>query len=268
LIHQPVVVAGTLGQFYAAAEAEAAVVQGLVKLGASAIPDIDAALDSIEKRGRDSEFLNGSDALLSAYARIKGPAAFPRLRQMRDDPILADGPALDNAASLSLGLTSYVRMNALRRMINVEFLRGMRRAADGSGNRGFNLREALDILISAWEKGDRALLEESLGPNARAALDSLLKDSTWDAMRAQLWHTTLSAKTAVGYRFGTGALKDQKPPGGALSPGNAGVDTLFKDGSGKDCGTLRIQFVGPDLAIDNSDIGDLLRLISICAATQ
>ncbi len=46
------------------------------------------------------------------------------------------------------------------------------------------------------------------------------------------------------------------------------LDTFFKDGSGKDCGQRRIQFRSPDFAIDNSDIAELLRVISHCAANK
>ena len=65
-------------------------------------------------------------------------------------------------------------------------------------------------------------------------------------------------KVAVGYRF----LGDDN------YPMNPELDTLFKDGSGQDCGTRRILFRSPAFKIDNSDIGDLLRQISRCAANQ
>ncbi len=118
----------------------------------------------------------------------------------------------------------------------------------------FTPQQALDFMIVAWEKGDRALLKETLGPNARAALDSLLiKDGTWDALRTRLWNITLTDQVAVGYRLGG--------PDGVF-------DTAFKDGAGKDCGRRHISFLSPDLAIDDPDIEDLLSLISRCAANE
>jgi hypothetical protein len=257
LSHQPEVVAVPSDNYYPAAEQ--AFVESLVKLGPPAIPDIDAALDSLEKRGFGSEFIRGSDGLLIAYARIKGPAGFPRLRQMRGNPVLRDNLALDSAASLSLGLTSYVRMAGWRPLMSVDNFRAMRRSTR------FGHRDALDLMIFAWEIGDRALLEESLGPNARTALDKLLKDRTWEALRAQLWRVKPSDMIAVGYRFNApGPWSD---PAAEYS-GGPELDTLFKNGLGKDCGRHRIRFQSPDFGVDNSDIGDLLRLISRCAADQ
>ena len=81
----------------------------LARLGASALPSLEGALDSIEKKGERSEFSSGAPWLLYAYAKIEGPAAFSRLRRMIARPRLNFFQAgLDNAIALSLGLTSYV----------------------------------------------------------------------------------------------------------------------------------------------------------------
>lgn len=255
MAQRPPVVAGSCGEFHYAAEQRESDLDSLVRLGASAIPVVDAALDSIGEKGEGSGFLNIGDSLLIADARLKGAAAFPMLREMRGDPRFAENIALDNAAAISLGLTSYVRVvSYYRQWITADTLRGLRRDHDGACSSPFTPQQALDFMILSWEKGDRALLKETLGPNARAALDALLiKDGTWDALRTRLWNITLTDKVAVGYRLGG--------PDGAF-------DTAFKDGAGKDCGRCHISFLNPDLAIDNPDIEDLLSLISRCAANQ
>lgn len=86
-----------------------AAAQSLVKLGAAALPDIDAAFDSIRKSGNSSKFAPNSEWLLYTYAEIEGPAAFQRFRKMRGDPKFGFLDAsLDTAAALSLDITSYV----------------------------------------------------------------------------------------------------------------------------------------------------------------
>jgi hypothetical protein len=62
----------------------------------------------------------------------------------------------------------------------------------------------------------------------------------------------------VGYRF-----NDSGTETGPLE-----IDTAFKDGAGNDCGRRHIRFLGPDLAIDNPNVGDILDLISNCAAKE
>jgi hypothetical protein len=271
--HRPVVVAGSCGDFHGAAVQNSSDLQSMVRFRASAIPAIDAALDSIDKKGRDSEFNNIGSFLLIADARLKGAAAFPELRQMRGNPRFTEDIALDAATALSLGLTSYVRVvSYYRELFTVDMLRDLRRGGDDACSSGFTPQQALDFMILAWEKGDRAMLEESLGPTARAALDSLLKkDTSWDAMRSRLWHIALTNKTAVGYRFndpGYTPLPYQRSAEVTPHPENPELDTFFKDGAGKDCGRLRIRFLSPDLVIDNADIGGLLSLISRCAENE
>lgn len=254
---RPPVIAGTCGEFHYAAEREHSDLESLVRFGAEAIPAIDAALDSIDQKGQGSEFVDAAGLLLLADARLKGAAAFPRLRELRGDPHFTGYIALDTAAAISLGMTSYVRVvNYYREPFIVDMLRNFRRGGkDECGNPiVFTPKQALDFMILAWEKGDHALLQETLGPIARAGLDSvLIKDGTWDALRTRLWRITLTDQVAVGYRLGR--------PEGVF-------DTVFKDGAGKDCGRRHIRFLSPDLAIDNPDIEDLLGLISRCAANE
>ena len=51
------------------------------------------------------------------------------------------------------------------------------------------------------------------------------------------------------------------------------VATYFKNGSGDDCGSYRVNFLktveeNQQYLVDNSDLGGLLRLIATCAANK
>ncbi len=82
--------------------------RSIVECGEAAIPELSKALDSIEQRGSESEFLLNIGWLLDPYATIAGPAAYPRLKRMAGVPALRSWErALDNAMALSLHLTSY-----------------------------------------------------------------------------------------------------------------------------------------------------------------
>jgi hypothetical protein len=148
------------------ATADYSAAKSLARWGTAAIPDIEAALNSIEQHGESSEFALGAEWLLAAYAQIQGSAAYPRLRRMMRDPALGFLRIdLDGAAAISLGLTSYLSSSREpARMFHCL--------------RGPQPRDALDQLILAWQRDDRSWLEGSLGPAARAALDSLLKGRT------------------------------------------------------------------------------------------
>ena len=258
-----VVVAGTCGSF---GMQGAAFASSLVRSGTSAIPKIDAAIASIKEKGLQSPSRLNANWLLYAYATIEGSAAFPKLQQLRGDPNFAFlDIAIDIASALSLGQTSYV--SSWRRPLNDPCIAP-------------TPREALDQLILAWENNDRALLKDSLGPEAAAALDALLRGTGWENIRSRLWHVRKSNKTAVGYRFELPA--PWSDPAVTLEIRNVGftlpfrnaanseVETFFKDGSGRDCGRFRLRLSpapsGGSYLVDNADLGALLEVISRCAA--
>ena len=246
----------------------------LAALGMNATPAVDAALDSIERQGQQSDFAPNAGWLLLAYSRIEGTRAVPRLTRMLHANLLAFlGLELDEAMALALDITSYVDN---RREAGAEFF--CRRAEP---------RDALNQLIAAWLKNDRQGIESSLGPKARAALKSSLRSKTWPIMRAELWNKA-KGDSAVGYRFEVSGrwsepeetlseIAETDPTQDRQGPK---IETIFKSGSGADCGRHTIGFVGittatvvgvapsyPDTyRIDNSDILDLLRQISSCAA--
>jgi hypothetical protein len=245
----------------------------LAEWGASALPDLEDAIDSIERTGQRSRFASGARWLLLAYAEINGPAAFPRFRRLSKQQAFLD-VALDQAAAVSLSITSYL---SPQRVPTRRFLCRRQQPRDG-----------LDQLIVAWQRDDRRLLEASLGPSARGALNSLLQGKTWEELRAALWKG--EPGEGIGYRFDTsgqwsqpeGELKDQKREENPTPErSNTDLDTLFKNGSGVDCGRHRVTFssspvsdesmsqiIGPFSTIylvDSSDLGDLLSLIASCA---
>jgi hypothetical protein len=251
-------------------EEDRAVAASLVKMGISAIPAIEEAIKSIDERGEQSEFAMNAVWLLDAYARIKGPAAQPRLRSLIGNPKLVFLQAgLGDSVALSLGLTSYV--SEFKVPTNI---------VDCS--RPLEPRHALNQLILAWERNDRPWLEASLGPAARTAMESLLKGRSWASMRAQFWDTKTAGGGAVGYRFAIPGrwsepeeTLEEEAENGDLTPSplNPEIETLFSNASGGDCGRLRIRFLqtqaggkrGPlPYLVDNPDLGLLLRLIASC----
>jgi len=250
-----------------------AAAKSLVRLGDSAIPQVERALDSLENTGEGSEYVLGAEWLLDAYAEIGGPAAFVRLRKMASNPNLAFiRLRLDGAIALSLSLTSYVSGSQVPSRI----FRCSRRGEP---------RDALDQLILAWERDDCRWLQGSLGPRASAALDSLLRGRTWADLRADLWHGAPGGDVAVGYRFDASdwwsrpedTLGKEREYVALAHPESPDFETRFRDASGGDCGKHRVKFLktpmgaGPgDLmyVVDNSDLEELLRLISSCAAAD
>jgi hypothetical protein len=272
-----------------------------VDLGIFAAPALEEALDSFEARAKKSEVALKARWLLLAYARIKGQAAYPRLRRLYDNTSLAEyAIGLDSAVALALGLTSYV--SALRGMQ----MQGFHQCSGANStvslsrtpcvapareipyrtircDRGAEPKDTLDRLILAWETDDRVSLEASLGPAARAALDRLVEGKTWAAMRAEFRSNASGRAVAMGYRFALSGRwsepdetleEEGRQPIGRISV-NPEIDTLFKNNSGGDCGKFRLMFrdappnltSGPgrvEYAIDNANLAELLRLISAC----
>jgi hypothetical protein len=239
------------------------VADALVKLGPSAMPDIDAALDSIVARGPQSEFAFNAEWLLNAYARIEGSAAYGRLHRMSNNPRLGflQG-SLDRSTAISLGLTSYVTSSE--------------ELAERGDCRGvIDPNDMLNQLILAWERNDRVWVERSLGTRAKSALASLMQGRTWEQARTELWLGKAEYCTSVGYRFtslGWSSPSHQPVTVNDRSPVNPDINTTFADHSGRECGQFRVTFLKepdqdqrPAYFINNSDVAGLLRLIASCA---
>jgi hypothetical protein len=246
--------------------ADRAAAASLVGLGGAAVPAIESALDSLDRSG----YVANAHLLLYAYAKILGQAAYPRLWRMDSSPELDDlRLAVDDSIALSFGLTSYVS--------------GYRTPMRTFRCRGQQPRDALDQLIVGWERDDRRWVESTLGPAARASLDSLLKSRTWAEMRAELWPRKPTRGLAVGYRFEIPSRwsEPELDVDGARYPdessGRVALDARFTGRSGADCEAYRVAFVrtpsaGPPAylryLVDNSDLRGLLRLIGSCAAGE
>jgi len=240
--------------------ADRAAAASLAGLGDAAVPEIQASLGG---------FPMNSTWLLLAYARIKGRAGYPWLRSIGRDPAAQLRCDPDQAMALALGLTSYVS--------------GARPPGTAIHcGRGEEPRDVLDRLILAWERNDRPQFESSLGPDARLALDALLKGRGWDAVRSEFWQGISSEDVAIGYRFvisGRWAQPeetlDHRDPGDVKQEiGNFDVDTLLTDGAGDKCGTQPIRFLGARsrkgtgvrYLVNDRDLTNLLRSIAVCGS--
>jgi hypothetical protein len=245
----------------------------LATFGDSAIPELERALDSIAAGGERSPFSVNGGWLLLTYARIRGQAAAPRLRKMSDDPKLKSSSLtfdLDSALALSLGLTSFVSES---------------REPTDVVCRAEQPRDVFDRFVLAWERDDPAALEASLGSNAKAALNLLLRQRTWEEIRAKSWRSQARSGIAMGYRFETRGLWSE--PEETLRQGEREqVDftpdalsfdlvTVFRDRFGVDCGRRRVKFqrsssltLPGKFFVDSSDLGNLLSLIAFCAGKE
>jgi len=262
------------GEDVAAARDDRRAANSLVALGAAAIPDIEKALDSMEKRGLQSPFIFNGSWLLIAYAKISGVAAYPRLVRMIGNPGLRqDEYSLDASVAISLGLTSYV--DRFGKYYGVGIACSTKEP-----------RDALDRMILAWENNDGPSLEAGLGPQAKVALRSLLKGRSWAEMRAGLWHGQEGGSVAMGYRFETSGpwaepvenLDDALAMARTVVnleslPRDPLLDTLLRTRAGRDCGRQQVKFLTSQdtfmhrlmYLVDNPDLGNLLRSISACA---
>ena len=233
-----------------------------------ALSEIEKALDSVGQEGEKSRFATDFGWLLFAYARIKGKEAYTRLSVMSADPKLADaGIDFDGSIALSLGITSYVSSN--RGPMNLVFL-----------CRAQEPRDTMDQFILGWEKGDPKLFEGTLGPNSRGFLTSLAANKTWEQLRREYLGPQSGGKIAVGYQFEIPGrwsepeeTLEEKRTDFPYNYQNPHLRTLFKTGSGRDCGQFEVTFLrvrkagGESLnyAVDQPDLEDLLRVISTCA---
>jgi len=244
----------------------------LVRMGDSAVPSMRSALTAFERDAAPGKMYR-SEFLLYAFAKNQGEAAAPRLRSMiRQSKYHPIQYILDNAMALSLGITSYV--DDTRRPSGMFLCRAQ------------EPRDALDDLVIAWQAGDRALLDKSLGPAAKSTLEALPGGGGWAEFRRSLWPGK-AAGGSVGYRFDVpGPLAEPAEsldaeierqrivPGRSSNGAVIDIKTYFSNGSGAACGSLKVTFLGindpsfPGRAryvIDNSNLGDLLRLVGSCA---
>ena len=90
------------------ANGEAADNRALAKALATtaAIPAMEAKLDAIEAAGPRPDSALNANWLFLAYARAKGPSAYPRLRRLYNLPEYAED--LDRAIAIARGLTAYM----------------------------------------------------------------------------------------------------------------------------------------------------------------
>jgi hypothetical protein len=240
-----------------------ALAASLSRLGKSAVPDIETALDSIANRGQASEFAPGAGWLMYAYARIEGRDAYDRLSRMIGKPELKQlQNTLAASVALSLDLTSYVDSYTV---------------STGVLCKPPQPRDTLDRLVLAWETNDRRSLESTLAPAAKAAFQRMPNARALVA-RA----TGAKGSIAIGYRFripGAGSeppetLEERAAPDSATGDSaRLAIDTHFVDAKGRDCGMYVVSFrraayssPADAYPIDNADLPGLIRLMASCAS--
>jgi hypothetical protein len=240
--------------------------RSLAALGPPAVPAIEEALNSAEKEGMQSKFAPGAGWLSLAYAKVRGRAAFPKLRELLGNPRLEPFQnMLGESVALSLGLTSYLASSAI--------------PLDSDMCASLEPRHSLDRLILAWEQNNQPLFERGLGPNARAAMRD---GGGWLTLKAGLWRGRSSDWAAVGYLFEIPGrwsgpeetlVQERGQEGLSLLPMDGEIDTAFEDRYGVGCGRHTVKFLPPVPAdpsphqylIDNSDLRDLLRVVTSCS---
>jgi hypothetical protein len=236
-----------------------------------ALPGIEAELDAIEKSGNEGF---GAYWLELAYARIKGRAAYTRLRRLENDPrfgadreFVEDSSrrSLDRSIALALGLTSFVSApkNAIINYhackydeIGGSFI-SLGDCPAGTHpeplteihcDRRMEPQDGLTRLIRAFERNDEFLFQAGLGPDAKSALTSLLNSTTWNEYRRMLLHGDSSGDLAVGYQFEEAGrwsepeetLEEERPA--APIDENPVLRTQFTNGSGGSCGHFQVKF--------------------------
>jgi hypothetical protein len=240
----------------------------LTNLGNTALPEIEQALMSIERRGQSSQFFPGLGWLLDAYVHIRRQGAFSRMVQIVNSRRLASLRVnIDYQVALSLDLTSYISDS--RQLVSQPC-------------RPLEPKDALNKLILAVENRDLGQIRASLGPDALDKLLSLVLESPSQTLEQELLseHDPVKHARAMGYRFdfegkwskpedllrGADAGRDAVP---GLAP-DPELKTSFVDGHGSGCGTYEVDFQsvlqGPRSAylVNNRDIDGLLRLIVAC----
>ncbi len=253
-------------------ERNRALANSLVALGSAAVPDLNSALDLIERQGQETLLTWNARWLLFAYAKIRGPKAYERLRTMADNPRLRFlSGDLDNSLALAIGLTSYVSAS---------------RVAHHSIGFQVEPRYQLDAMILAWMHGNRTEMEEGLGPNARSSLKSLLAKRSWVDLEHQMWHGAPRSDAAIDYRFeipGDWSQPEETLDQGLQDrrhhvklyefPAEPKLVTQFVDKTGNNCVRREIRFVRSPAepggtimkyVVDDSDMEGLLRTISEC----
>ncbi len=246
----------TCGERAAAADRDSNVARALVSIGASALPDLEHALNRIEKRGPGPGLEGKSAWLLYAYVNIAGRDALPVLKRMLANPLMESLRAtVDSSIALALGLTSYV--DSLR-----PYAMPICGPQEPTG--------AFDNFLVDWMTGDRNALEKDLGPESVEALGHM----------RDLPGNVTSGGFAIGYRFepdewseSHASLREGSEPArqSAEAPVFETAVTL-SNRDGQACGSTQIRFlrvpadglVPAHYLIESSNLADLARLISVC----
>ena len=215
----------------------------LIALGSAAVPDIEAALSSVRNGTAPASSLSGVDWLLIAYASIRGMAAIDPLQSLVGHPNFTHfAGSIDVAISIAMGITSYVDSTVPRALV-----------VCGSQDP----RDALNHMIAAWQRGDRASFESGRGVHNKFSEMTLDGLGTWQELRSRFWHHA-GGIAAMGYRFlsagpwsepQTRVTEERSSGPPAKSPDGPTLVTEFVKADGGRCGQLGLtSMVSPALA--------------------
>ena len=282
----------------AAEKRSIAEVQPLIQKGAAAIPAVEDALGVAEVRWETTAQIQSEDMWLPfLYAKLKGPDAYPRLKALYSNRAFTMNLialSLDESVALAFGFTSWVSVYS-GSQLKADHASSLR---IGRCDHWLEPRYSLDDLLHGWLADDRPVLEASLAPKAKTALDEMLKNQTWSALRAGLWGKA-GRSFGMGYRFeiaGSWSVPETtlaEPAPVTLIPGSPetfNIPTQFYDASGDECGSLSITFTETPLPgarldpapgvdgkylhgasrplVDSSNLADILKLAAACSAAN
>ncbi len=247
----------------------------LIAKGPAALPLLEEAMDQMED-GREYGMSCGIEWLLYAYARMRGPAAYPRLKHaLTNQRSKYLHREIEVAIAVSLGLTSVITS-----LDQAVALYGIGQQRDSFG---FAMPQySLDSLLLGFLTDSRESAAELLGPSAADAFHRWSAGRDWQSLRAEFLRGSSSAPYLIEYKLSL--------PEGMVSPLQpdrldfefdepsqrrlAGTVEFFRGGT--KCGSHRVEFADvsdpqPEnrprswrFLLDNQDLEALLRSAGKC----
>src|SRR5579871_3676784 len=220
------------------------IARSLIALGSAALPDVEVALSS---KGTRYGFLT----LAYAYAKLKGPAAFPRLRALMTE---YRESGLGRSAAAAIGATSFVSSNADSWMRDHqcavgEFSVQMQKEPCQEESQEIPLmvvacgrpilpQSGMDRFILGWEWDDRHIFERALGPHAKETSRSTMTPSgSVDPLANKIPREEM----LIGYKFLTPGPFSEREDEHDWSqrserPDAVDIETAFFNAEGESCG--------------------------------
>ena len=230
-------------------------VRKLAAFGYSAIPSLERVLESVEGEGKKSEYAEIVGPVAFAYAKILGPAAAPRLRDLIKKGEVFPVSAVAGAIGYADGLTGY-QWPTLPPASDI---------CEGSGP-----LYSLGRLIFAWQAHNSEFVEEALGPKALRS---------WLMQRAEFWDDQPAEPQATGFVLLVDGrwsepyawLRDDPPSVAGSLEGTRDpvIETVFSDKDGNTCGRVRVEFTQVRITrpyqVNNGNLREVLEILRRCS---